>query len=98
MDTKNRVLWFATVALAILALLVATGCAGGAATPAPAAPEEEAAPAEPAEEAAAAPEAPPALDVVEWDYPPKFDNVTINLVGDRLRDVLNPRLSSHYGV
>jgi peptide/nickel transport system permease protein len=23
--------------------------------------------------------------------------VAINLVGDRLRDVLNPRLASHYG-
>jgi ABC-type dipeptide/oligopeptide/nickel transport system permease subunit len=24
--------------------------------------------------------------------------VAINLVGDRLRDVLNPRLQSHYGI
>ena len=24
--------------------------------------------------------------------------VSINLVGDRLRDILNPRLASHYGV
>jgi peptide/nickel transport system permease protein len=24
--------------------------------------------------------------------------VAINMVGDRLRDILNPRLSSHYGV
>ena len=27
-------------------------------------------------------EAPPPLDVVKWDYPPKFPNVTMNLVGD----------------
>ena len=27
-------------------------------------------------------EAPPPLDVVKWDYPPKFSNVTMNLVGD----------------
>ncbi len=31
---------------------------------------------------ATAAEAPPALDVVKWDYPEKFSNVTINLVGD----------------
>lgn len=80
---KTRVLWLTAAVMTVVLLIVATGCAGGAATPAPAAPEEEAAaPAEPAEEEAAAPAAPPALDVVEWDYPPKFDNVTINLVGD----------------
>lgn len=32
--------------------------------------------------AAFAAEAPPPLDVVKWDYPPKFKDININLVGD----------------
>ena len=27
-------------------------------------------------------ESPPPLDVIKWSYPPKFRNVTINVVGD----------------
>ncbi len=71
--------------------IVVSACVSATPTQAPAAPEEEAeapAPTTPAEEAApeeaAAPEAeaPPPLDVVKWDFPPPFSDVTINLVGD----------------
>ena len=32
--------------------------------------------------AAAVAQAPPPLNVIKWDYPPRFKNVTINVVGD----------------
>lgn len=74
------------IALIIVLALIVSACAAPAA-PAPSAPaeapQEEAAPEEeaaPPEEAAA--DAPPPLDVVAWELPEKFDNVTINLVGD----------------
>lgn len=80
MSTK-KILWPMAAVIMIGLLVVAAGCAPGA--PAPAAPEEEEVPAAPAEEEAApAPEAPPSLDVVEWEAPPKFDDVTVNVVGD----------------
>lgn len=74
----------------ILTLLVValafTACVA-AAPPAPGqAGEPAAAPPQPVESAAAeaapAAAAPPSLNVVKWDFPPAFDRVTINLVGD----------------
>lgn len=38
--------------------------------------------------AIAAFQAPPELHVIKWDYPPKFNNVTINVVGDAGHNLL----------
>jgi multiple sugar transport system substrate-binding protein len=72
--------------LAVLIMALAfSACTAAPAQP-PAAPTE--APAAAPTEAAAAPaeapatEAPPSLDVIKWDFPPAFNNVTINVVGD----------------
>lgn len=67
--TKNRVTWMTAAVMAIVLFLVMiTACAPAAPTKAPAQPPAAA--------------APPSLNVIKWDFPPKFNNVTINLVGD----------------
>lgn len=80
-------------ALLVLALVI-IGCAGVAVQPTSAPPPAQATsappPAQPtsapppaqATTAPAAENAPPALDVIKFDYPPAFNNVTINVVGD----------------
>ncbi|NOZ71376.1 MAG: extracellular solute-binding protein [Chloroflexi bacterium] len=76
--------YLSIVLLVLLVAAVAACAAPAAPAPAEQPPAAEEATVAPAEQPAAAPEteAPPPLDVVKWDYPPKFDNVTINLVGD----------------
>jgi hypothetical protein len=68
--------------LACVALVaIVAGCAAPASAPAPA---QAPAAAAPTTAPAAAPvvAAPKPLDVVKWEYPPKFNDVTIAVVGD----------------
>jgi multiple sugar transport system substrate-binding protein len=84
-------MYLAGAALVVIVVLIIS-CGGAQPTAAPAQPtaapaqptaapaQPTAAPAQPT--AAPAANAPPPLDVVKWDYPPPFGNVTINVVGD----------------
>lgn len=69
-----------SVTLVLIALIVVSCAQPTAAPPQPAA-QPTVAPAQ-ATAAPAAANAPPALDVIKWDSPPSFGNVTINVVGD----------------
>jgi multiple sugar transport system substrate-binding protein len=77
---------FLLLTLSVVLTMVLGACAPAPATPAApateAAPVAEEQPAEAEQPAAPAAEAPPALDVVKWESPPSFGNVTINVVGD----------------
>lgn len=72
MNTSSLFRLLACVAL----VAIVAGCVAPAPAPAPAAAAPTAAPAAPAVEA------PKPLDVVKWEYPPAFNNVTIAVVGD----------------
>jgi multiple sugar transport system substrate-binding protein len=70
----NKSFLFRVAALVVLATIV-IGCAAPAVQP-------TRAPVAPAPTTAPAPKGPPPLSVIKWDFPPKFNNVAVNVVGD----------------
>jgi multiple sugar transport system substrate-binding protein len=75
-------LGFVLLTLIMVLTLGLSACVPAPATPAAPAAETQATEAAPPAEAAPAAEAPAPLDVIKWDYPPSFGNVTIDVVGD----------------